>query len=380
MAAARRVPLSVLDLAPLPSGCTPAQAIANTIDLARHAERLGYDRYWFAEHHLNPGVGGTTPEVLIAATAAGTARIRVGSGGVQMGHRTPLSVVEAFGLLDAAFPGRIDLGLGRTLAPPKKRTADADAAPRPRPPRPEARVVDGVLIPSPPSLKMLRGSPVAALQRALLRQPEAVTPTYAEQIGELLALLDGTYVSDDGVPATIVPGEGAAVQVWILGSSGGESAEVAGAHALRFAANYHVSPATVLEAADGYREAFRPGADLARPHVCVSVDAVVADTEAEARDLAESYGLWVLSIRSGQGAIPFPTPEEARAHTWTDDERALVVDRIDTQLVGTPDQVVEQLEAVVRVVGADEVVVTTMTHRHDDRVRSYELLAEAWRR
>ena len=124
--------------------------------------------------------------------------------------------------------------------------------------------------------------------------------------------------------AQVHPGEGAAVQLWILGSSGGASAEVAGRNALRFAANYHVSPATILEAVEGYRAAFVPGAELSRPYVCVSVDAVVAETDECARELAEGYGLWVLGIRSGEGADPFPSPEEARAHRWTEEERALV--------------------------------------------------------
>ena len=134
------------------------------------------------------------------------------------------------------------------------------------------------------------------------------------------------------------------MQVWILGSSGGESAEVAGANGLRFAANYHVSPATVLEAVEGYRAAFRPSADLDRPYVSVSADVVVAGDEATARELAAGYGLWVRSIRSGEGAIQFPTPAQAREHAWTDADRALVADRVDTQFVGSPGQVADQLE------------------------------------
>ena len=124
--------------------------------------------------------------------------------------------------------------------------------------------------------------------------------------------------------------------MWILGSSGGQSAQVAGANGLRFAANYHVSPATVLEAAEGYRAAFRPSADLSRPYVSVSADVVVAEDEATARELATGYGLWVRSIRSGEGAIAFPTPAQARAHSWTDEDRALVADRVNTQFAGSP--------------------------------------------
>ena len=384
------VPLSVLDLVPVASGQSPADAIRNSIDLAQHAERLGYHRYWFAEHHLNPGVAGTAPAVMVGLTAAATTTIRVGSAGVQMGHRTPLSVVEEFGILDAAYPGRLDLGLGRTLGTPRPKPAVEGAGegegaeepkPRgPRPPKPPARTVGGVLIPSPPSLRYLRHSPRVGVARDLLQQPGAWTPTYTEQVGDILALLRGEYCSSDGLDAHVHPGEGANVEIWILGSSGGESADVAGHNALRFAGNYHVSPATILEAVEGYRAAFRPGPELEKPYVSVSVDAVIGEDEDHAHELAAGYGLWVLGIRSGEGADPYPSLDEARAHTWTDEERALVVDRVDTQVVGSPAQVVEQLERIIDVTGADEIVVTTMTHDHADRVRSYELLAKQWER
>ena len=377
------IPLSVLDLIPVASGSTPAEAVRNSIDLAQQAERLGYHRYWFAEHHLNPGVAATAPAVMIGLVAGVTTRIRVGSGGVQMGHRTPLSVVEEFGLLDAVFPGRLDLGLGRTLGTPRRRPEDTStkpAGPRPRRPKPPARVVDGVLIPSPPSLGKMRHSSLVSLGRELLQQPDAITPGYTDQIGDIIALLRGEYRGEAGLPARVHPGQGAAVQLWILGSSGGESADVAGQNALRFAANYHVSPATILEAVEGYRAAFVPGPELSRPYVCVSVDAVVAETDECARELAEGYGLWVHGIRSGEGAEPYPSPGEARAHRWTEEEWALVVDRVETQVVGSPAAVVEQIGRIVDVTGADEVVVTTMTHGHADRVRSYALLAEHWDR
>jgi alkanesulfonate monooxygenase SsuD/methylene tetrahydromethanopterin reductase-like flavin-dependent oxidoreductase (luciferase family) len=384
------IPIGVLDLVPVASGSTPGQAVANSIDLARRAEALGYARHWFAEHHLNPGVAGTAPAVMVGLAAAATTSMRIGSGGVQMGHRTPLSVVEEFGLLDAAYPGRLDLGLGRTLGTPRRKPAPSgeaegaggaaggDRTRPPRPPKPPARTVDGVLIPSPPSLGYLRHSPRVPMQRDLLQQPDAYTPDYVEQIGQILALLRGDYLSADGLDAHVHPGEGARVQVWILGSSGGDSAEVAGHNALRFAANYHVSPATVLDAVEGYQEAFRPGGELDLPYICVSADAVVAETEEEARRLTEGYALWVLSIRSGEGARPFPGPEEAAAHQWTEAERALVIDRTETQFVGTPAQVADQLERLATLTAASEVVVTTVTHRHEDRVRSYELLAAEW--
>ncbi|MEK6437711.1 LLM class flavin-dependent oxidoreductase [Pseudonocardia sp. T1-2H] len=160
--------------------------------------------------------------------------------------------------------------------------------------------------------------------------------------------------------------------------SGGDSAVVAGERGLAFAANYHVSPGTVLEAVDAYRKAFRPSERLAAPYVMVSADVVVAKNDATAGELAAGYGPWVHSIRAGAGAIPFPDPATATAHPWSDEDRALVADRVATQFVGSPTTVAERLEALQRVTGADELLVTTITHRHDDRVASQALLAQEW--
>ena len=368
------VPLAVLDLVPISSGSTATQALRNSIDLARAAERFGYARYWFAEHHLNLGVAGTSPAVVLALTAAATSTIRIGSGAVQMGHRTALSTVEEFGLIDALHPGRLDLGLGRSGGGPRV------AGPAAAPPPGNVRLPNGLLIPPRFSPAHLLGTPRFQLQKTLLQLPGAEPQNYTEQVGDILALLAGTYKSAEGAEAHVVPGEGADVQIWILGSSGGESAEVAGANGLRFAANYHVSPATVIEAVEGYRAAFRPSADLDRPYVSVSADVVVAADETTARELATGYGLWVRSIRSGEGAIQFPAPNEARAYTWTDADRALVADRVDTQFAGAPGQVADQLEQLREATDADELIVTTITHDHADRVRSYQLLAEEWDR
>ncbi|ANJ10623.1 LLM class flavin-dependent oxidoreductase [Streptomyces parvulus] len=370
------LPLGVLDLVPISSGSTAAAALRNSIDLAREAERLGYARYWFAEHHLNPGVAGTSPAVVLALTAAATSTIRLGSGAVQLGHRTALSTVEEFGLIDALHPGRLDLGLGRSGGRPPAEKAPAPTAP----PVADGRTPGGLLIPPPFSFAHLLGSPRVSLQRKLLMLPGAESQDYAEQIDDILALLAGSYRSPEGVEAHVVPGEGADVHVWILGSSGGQSAEAAGARGLRFAANYHVSPATVLEAVDGYRSFFRPSEFLDKPYVTVSADVVVAEDDTTARELATGYGLWVRSIRTAEGAIEFPTPGEARAHVWSDEDRALVRDRVDTQFVGSPAHVADRLEQLQEATGADELLITTITHDHADRVRSYRLLAEEWRR
>ncbi|MEU6868151.1 LLM class flavin-dependent oxidoreductase [Streptomyces sp. NPDC046876] len=369
------IPLGVLDLVPIPSGSTAAQALRSSIDLARQAERFGYARYWFAEHHLNPGVAGSAPAVVLALTAAATSTIRLGSGAVQLGHRTALSTVEEFGLLDALHPGRLDLGLGRSAGGPPPGQA---AAGTPF----EGRTPNGLLIPPRFSFAHLAGHPRVVLQQRLLNLPGARPQDYAEQVGDVLALLRGDYRSAEGTAARAVPGEGAEVQVWILGSSAGQSAQAAGANGLRFTANYHVAPATVLEAAEGYRAAFKPSGGLDRPYLSVSADVVVAEDCATARELAEGYAPWVRSIRTAEGAIPYPTPAEARALVagWGDADRALVADRVDTRFVGSAGAVADGLQRLQEATGADELLITTITHDHTARVRSYRLLAEEWHR
>ena len=372
------VPLSILDLAPISSGMTAAEAYRNTVDLAVNAEQWGYRRYWVAEHHLTPGVASSVPALLIAQVAAATQRIRVGSGAMQMGHQTALSVVEQFGFLDALFPGRIDLGLGRSGQKRNQALKREAASERGSQPRREAQVVDGLLIPAPFSYAGLLTSPWFSVMASLLQQPGAQTPEFAEQVDDVLGLLQGTYKSPRGIAGHALPGEDAAVEVWIFGSSGGESAKVAGERGLRFAANYHVSPATVLDAVTAYRRAFQPSPSLAEPYVAVSADVVVADDDERARDLASPYSVWVRSIRRGEGAMQFPSPAEAAEHDWTDEDRRMVADRVDTQFVGSPATVAERLRVLQAATGADEIVVTTITHAHADRVRSCELLAREW--
>ncbi|MEV8512204.1 MsnO8 family LLM class oxidoreductase [Dactylosporangium sp. NPDC051484] len=369
------VPLSILDLAPVPSGSDAGGALRNSIDLARRAESFGYHRYWVAEHHFTDGVASAAPAVLIGLIAAATDRIRVGSGAVQVGHQTALSIVESFGLLDAVFPGRLDLGLGRS-GQRRSEALAAIAAPRPAP-RTESQVVDGLLIPPPFDYTAIAASPRWAVHAGLQQQPGAQSPDFAEVVDDIRALIAGTYARD-GIDVHVTPGEGAKTELWILGSSAGQSAQVAGERGLPFAANYHVSPATILEAVGHYRSAFRPSEVLDRPYVLVSADVVVAPTTSEARELATPYGHWVHSIRSGRGAIPFPTPAEARATPLTAEQQAQVQDRLDTQFVGTPAEVAEHLSILRAATDADELLVTTITHDHADRVRSFELLARHW--
>lgn len=369
-------PLSVLDLAPISEGSNAAVALANTIDLARHAEQWGYRRYWVAEHHF-VAVASSSPALLIGQIAGATQRIRVGSAAVQVGQTTAISVVESFGLLDAFYPGRIDLGLGRTG---QRRAEAVGSAPTTQTPPPAvaapSRVVAGVVIPQPLDISALLVNSRLARSFEVLTPPGAPIPDFADQVADIAALLDGSYHSQSGLELHAVPGDGADVELWIFGSSKGQSAQVAGARGLPFVANYHVSPGTTLEAVDAYRAAFRPSTTLSEPYVVVSADVVVASDDETAQYLASTYGRWVYSIRSGYGAVAYPDP--ASAAPLTAHERALVADRLETQFVGSPDTVVERLSALGKLTDADELVITSVTHDHADRLRSHELLAKKW--
>ncbi|UCM91181.1 LLM class flavin-dependent oxidoreductase [Streptomyces marincola] len=368
------VPLSVLDLVPVSSGGSAAGALRNTLDLARRAEEFGYRRYWVAEHHAAPGVAGSAPALVLSMIAGVTGRIRIGSGAVQLGHHTPLSVVEQFGMIDALHPGRVDLGLGRSGGGSGPPGGGPAARPAPR----SDRYVDGLLVPAPYPLERYAASPRFAAQSRLLNPSGAAPQDYGRAVDDIAALIAGTYVSPEGVDVHAVPGEGAALQVWVFGSSAGESARVAGARGLRFAANYHASPGTVLDAVGAYLAAFRPSAELARPHVLVSADVLVAQDDATARRLADGFEPWVRSIRADGAAMRYPAPGQAAGQPWTDEDRALVADRVRTRFTGSPKRVVDGLRALRRATGADELLITTLAHDHADRVRSYELLARAW--
>ncbi|WP_024801095.1 LLM class flavin-dependent oxidoreductase [Nocardia sp. BMG51109] len=367
------VPLSVLDLSPVSAGSTAQQAIRNSIDLARHVEGWGYRRYWLAEHHFVQ-VASSATSTLIALVAAATETIRVGSAAVQLGHHTPASVVESFGTIDALYPGRLDLGLGRSA----QRVAQLRSAgvPPVRTPERPTEVREGVVIPPPfkPG-QQLDTTRLAASFEALLF-PGAESVDYSGQVEEIRALLDGSYRTADDVALHAVPGEGADVELWLFGSSGGESAQLAGRLGLPFAANYHVSPGTVLETVAAYRGSFVPSERYPAPYLVVSADVVVAEDDATARHLASTYGHWVYSIRSGAGAAAYEDPDTAVP--LTEQQQRLVHDRITTQFVGGPDTVAERLSALQQLTGADELVVTSVTHRHEDRLTSHRLLAREW--
>ncbi|WP_159796233.1 LLM class flavin-dependent oxidoreductase [Puerhibacterium puerhi] len=379
---AARAPLSVLDLALVPDGGTGAQAIRDAVGLAVELDRLGYRRIWYAEHHLSPGVASASPAVLAAAVAARTTQIRVGSGAVLLSTTSPLIAAEQFGTIAALHPGRVDLGLGRAFTTPSKPGEEPGLLgdPRPRPAAASARVVDGLLVPPAPPVDLTD----SALRERILAQKRVVgaarTPSsFREELELVLGLRAGTYADAAGTRYVSPPVQDAAFDLFVLASSGGESARVAGELGLPIAANFHVSPHTTLDTVAAYRDAFRPGV-LAEPYVVVSADVLVADTLDRARELATPFADWVLSIRRGaDGAIAYPRPQDATP--WArrpEDERAVVADRVDTRIVGDPATVVERLETLQRATGADELLVTTAAHDPADVRRSFALLAEAW--
>jgi alkanesulfonate monooxygenase SsuD/methylene tetrahydromethanopterin reductase-like flavin-dependent oxidoreductase (luciferase family) len=366
-----RVPLAVLDLSPVSEGSTARQSLQNTIDLAQKVEEWGYRRYWVAEHHF-VAVASSSPAVLIGLIASATNNIRVGSAAVQVGHHTAAAVVEAFGTIDALYPGRIDLGLGRSGQRRAEAMAGKDEPIAPRQPT----VIEGTLFPAPFRSAQLILSERFAAAGSVLQQPGAQAPDFDDQLDYIIALLDGTFETDDGVHLFAIPGEGAQVGLWLFGSSGGQSARTAGARGLPFVANYHVSPGTTLDAIEAYRAAFTPSSVLDEPYVVVSADVLAAETDSDAEHLASPFGQWVHSIRSGHGAIPYPDPRTVEP--LTPEQAALVEDRISTRFVGSAATVAEKLDGLQRATGAEELVVATMTHDHQDRLRSYELLGKEW--
>jgi luciferase family oxidoreductase group 1 len=321
-------PISVLDLAPVGQGSTPAAALAASTELARLAERLGYRRLWVAEHHNMPGIASSSPAVLIAHLAASTSTLRIGAGGVMLPNHASLVVAEQFGMLEALHPGRIDLGLGRAPGT----------------------------------------DPVTAA--ALRRKPIAGADEFPEQLRDLLAFFDGTHPH-----ITAVPGRGYRPAMWMLGSSD-YSAQVAGMLGLPFSFAHHFASQNTVAALDAYRAAFRPSADLEQPYAMIGVPVICADTSERARWLSGSSALSFVRLRQGR-PMQMPTPEDAAEYVFTPFERELVRSWTAPLIVGDPDEVRRGLEELAARTGVDELMVTTMVHGHEDRLRSYELVAEA---
>jgi luciferase family oxidoreductase group 1 len=323
------IPYSLLDLSPIPEGFTPRDALANTLDLARHAEALGYHRYWLAEHHNMPGIASAATAVVIGHVAGGTSRIRVGAGGIMLPNHAPLMVAEAFGTLATLYPDRIDLGLGRAPG------TDMNTA--------------------------------RALRRGLDNADNFPR--------DVLELID--YLGDEtpGRLVHAVPGTGTHVPVWILGSSL-YGAQLAAHFGLPYAFASHFAPQALDQAVAVYRESFRPSEGLEKPRFMLAINVFAAETDAEARYLRSSMQLAFVRLRTGQPG-PLPRPVADIAATVPPGALAMANEALSVTAVGAPETVERQLAAFIDRYRPDEVILTGQIHDHAARKRSFEIAAGA---
>ncbi len=327
MLAGMQFPLSVLDLAPIVEGGDAAQSFRHSLSLAQQAERLGYRRFWLAEHHGMPGIASAATAVLIAHVAAGTERIRVGAGGIMLPNHSPLVIAEQFGTLEALFPGRIDLGLGR--------------APGSDP----------------------------ATARALRRNLDSDPDQFPRDVVELM-----DFLSDEPQQKVrAVPGRGARVPVWILGSSlfGAQLAAMLG---LPYAFASHFAPQQMMQAVELYRAAFRPSAQLDKPYVMLGFNVIAADSDEQAAVLATSQQQAFVNLRSGR-PTRLPPPLPGYLESVGPAGRGLLESILACSAIGSPHTVRRQVREFIERTGADELMVASQIHDHAARVRSYELLA-----
>ena len=324
------IPFSVLDLAPVPEGSDVSASLANSVDLARLAERLGYHRYWLAEHHNMPGIASAATSVVIGHIAGATKTIRVGAGGVMLPNHSPLIIAEQFGTLDALYPGRIDLGLGRA-----------------------------------PGTAMLTA-------RALRRNLDAAVDTFPQDVVELTE-----YLGPEDLKRRVnaYPGQGREVPVWVLGSStyGAQLAAILG---LPYAFASHFAPADMEIAAQIYRSRFQPSRFLDKPYMMFALNVVAADTDAEARFLFSSLQQAFVKLRTGQPG-KLPAPVEDYEASMDPAAKAMLAHTFSCAVIGSPSTVRSGVEAFIRRTGADELIVTAQIFNHAKRRRSFEILADA---
>jgi luciferase family oxidoreductase group 1 len=326
-----RIPLSALDAAPVWTGTTATQALRHTIELAERVEQLGYLRFWVAEHHNLPSLATAAPAVLVGAVASATSTIRVGSGGVMLPNHPPLIVAEQFGTLEALYPGRIDLGIGRAPG---------------------------------------TGQPTARL----LRRGQV-----DEDLPALIAELDSYFAAVPGRPGPALQG-GVSVEnrppMVLLGSSPG-SAQLAGSLGLAYAYAHHINPAATIAAVNAYYDAFKPSARFSKPHLILAAMVFAAETDSEARALAEPFLVGQVIMRWGDLNALYPSPEEAAAFRYTPEQLEWARDRLDRQVWGSPDQIREQISELTSATSAKELMAVTMVYDQAERLRSYEVLASA---
>lgn len=320
--------LSILDLSPITQGTEPAQSFKNSLDLAQHAERWAYHRFWLAEHHGMPGIASAATAVLIAHVAGGTRTIRVGAGGIMLPNHSPLVIAEQFGTLESLFPGRIDLGLGRAPGS-DQRTA-----------------------------------------RALRRNLSSDADEFPQDVAELL-----DYFSDEPRSAVkAVPGAGLHVPVWILGSSL-YGAQLAAAMGLPYAFASHFAPQQMMQAVEIYRATFRPSAYLAKPYVMLGFNVFAADTDDQAHLLASSAQQAFVNLRSGRPA-KIPPPVENFMQQLGEGERALLNQILACSAIGSPATVTQQMRDFISRTGADELMIASNIFEHQARLHSYEIVAK----
>jgi luciferase family oxidoreductase group 1 len=330
MGSAGRIPFSVLDLAPIVEGGDAGLALRNTLDLARHAERWGYRRYWLAEHHGMPGIASAATSIVICHVASGTSTIRVGSGGIMLPNHSPLVIAEQFGTLESLFPGRIDLGLGR--APGSDQTT------------------------------------ARALRRNLATDPDQ----FPQDVLELMHYF--AEATADQRPVA-VPGAGLPVPLWILGSSL-FGAQVAAALGLPFAFASHFAPAMMMQAMEVYRGRFQPSRQLAHPYVMLGFNIFAADSDSEARLLATSMQQAFVNLRSGRPS-QLPPPLEGYDTHLAPAANAMLADVLACSAVGSPDTIRRGLASFIDRTRPDELMLTSQIFDHAARLRSYEIAADA---
>jgi luciferase family oxidoreductase group 1 len=322
------IPFSILDLAPITEGSDAARSFRNSLDLAQHGERWGYNRFWLAEHHGMPGIASAATAVLIAYVAGGTSRIRVGAGGIMLPNHSPLVIAEQFGTLESLFPGRIDLGLGRAPG------SDHVTA------------------------------------RALRRNLASDADEFPQDVMELL-----DYFADSPRrQVRAVPGAGQNVPVWILGSST-FGAQLAAALGLPYAFASHFAPQMMMQAIEIYRTTFRPSAQLDKPHVMLGFNVFAADSDDEAHLLATSMQQAFVNLRSGRPTRLQP-PVEGYLENLGPAERGMLDQVLSCSAIGARDTVAAQLKAFIERTGADELMITSQIFDHAKRLRSYEITAE----
>ena len=326
------IPFSILDLSPVTMGGDAAQSLRNTLDLARHAEGWGYQRYWLAEHHSMPGIASAATSVVIGHVAAGTKTIRVGAGGIMLPNHSPLVIAEQFGTLESLFPGRIDLGLGRA-----------------------------------PGSDQLTAQ---ALRRNLSSDPEQ----FPQDVLELMSYLAPAQA---GQRVVAYPGVGTQVPIWILGSSL-FGAQVAAALGLPFAFASHFAPAMMMQALDIYRARFQPSEQLDRPYVILGFNVFAADSDRQARFLSTSMQQAFVNLRSGR-PTQLPPPVEGYDEQLPPAAKALLADVLSCTAVGSPQTVRAALTAFIARTQADELMITSQMFDHQARLRCYEITAEVRR-